>query len=105
MPLLPRRFERLRSVLNQRMADLTVLEGGLQVFPNPSEGQVQLQWEVATGAVRCEVIDASGRALFQREAAGPNLLGTLDFSTLPKGVHILKLTQGGRTATARIVLR
>ena len=25
MPLLPRRFERLRSVLNGRMADLTVL--------------------------------------------------------------------------------
>ena len=25
MPLLPRRFERLKSVLNQRMADLTVL--------------------------------------------------------------------------------
>ena len=25
MPLLPRRFERLRTVLNQRMADLTVL--------------------------------------------------------------------------------
>ena len=26
MPLLPRRFERLKSVLNHRMADLTVLE-------------------------------------------------------------------------------
>ena len=25
MPLLPRRFERLKSVLNHRMADLTVL--------------------------------------------------------------------------------
>ena len=93
------------TVTTTGVADLTVLDGGLQVFPNPSEGQVQLQWEVATGAVRCEVLDASGRVLFQREAAGPNLLGTLDFSTLPKGVHILKLTQGGRTATARIVLR
>ena len=93
------------TVTTSGVADLTVLEGGLQVFPNPSEGQVQLQWEVTTGAVRCEVIDASGRVLFQREAAGPNLLGTLDFSTLPKGVHILKLTQGGRNATARIVLR
>jgi hypothetical protein len=93
------------TVTTSGVADLTVLDGGLQVYPNPTEGQVQLQWEVATGAVRCEVIDASGRLLFQREAAGPNLLGTLDFSTLPKGVHILKLTQGGRTATARIVLR
>ena len=25
MPILPRRFERLRAVLNQRMANLTVL--------------------------------------------------------------------------------
>ena len=93
------------TVTTSGVADLTVLEGGLRVFPNPTQGQVQLQWEVATGAVRCDVVDASGRLLFQREAAGPNLLGTLDFSDLPKGVHILKLTQGGRTATARIVLR
>ena len=93
------------TVTTSGVADLTVLGGGLRVFPNPTQGQVQLQWEVATGTVRCEVVDASGRLLFQREAAGPNLLGTLDFSELPKGVHILKLTQGGRTATARIVLR
>ena len=31
MPLLPRRFERLRSVLNGRMADLTVLMEMLKV--------------------------------------------------------------------------
>jgi len=93
------------TVLASGVADLTVLQGGLSVFPNPTEGQVKLQWEVSGGTARCEVIDASGRILFQREAAGPSLLGTLDFSDLPKGVHILKLTQGGRTATARIVLR
>ena len=93
------------TVTTSGVADLTVLQGGLSVFPNPSNGQVQLQWEVTSGTVRCEVVDASGRMLFQREAAGPSLLGTLDFSELPKGVHILRLTQGGRTSTARIVLR
>ena len=50
------------------------------------------------------VLDASGRVL-PAGSRRSSLLGTLDFSTLPKGVHILKLTQGGRTATARIVLR
>ena len=93
------------TVTTSGVADLTVLQGGLSVFPNPSNGQVQLEWEVTAGMARCEVVDASGRLLFQKEAAGPSLLGTLDFSDLPKGVHILKLTQGDRTATARIVLR
>ena len=87
------------------IADLTVLEGGLSVFPNPSEGQVQLGWEVTSGTVRCEVVDMAGRILFREDAAGPSQLGTLDLSHLPRGVHVLKLTQGERTATARIVLK
>ena len=93
------------TISTSGVADLTVLQGGLSVFPNPSDGQVQLEWEVTSGTARCEVIDAAGRVLFQKEAAGPSLLGTLDFSGLPKGVHILKLSQGSRIATARIVLR
>ncbi len=87
------------------IADLTVLEGGLSVFPNPSEGQVQLSWEVTSGTVRCEVVDMAGRILFREDATGPSQLGTLDLSHLPRGVHVLKLTQGERTATARIVLK
>ena len=87
------------------VADIHPLDGGLSLFPNPSNGQVQLQWDVTSGPALCEVIDASGRVLYSRQASGPAQLGTLDLTGLPKGVHILKLTQDGRTATARVVLR
>ena len=87
------------------VADIHPLDGGLSLFPNPSNGQVQLKWDVTSGSALCEVIDASGRVLYSRQAAGPAQLGTLDLTGLPKGVHILKLTQDGRTATARVVLR
>ena len=93
------------TITTSGIADLTVLEGGLSVFPNPSEGQLQLAWEATSGTVRCEVVDMAGRVLHRQDAAGPSQLGTLDLSGLPRGVHLLKLTQGERTATARIVLK
>ena len=87
------------------IADIGAFKGDLQLFPNPSEGQVQLQWEAGAGQLLCEVIDASGRVLYSRQAAAPSQLGTLDLTALPRGVHLLKLTQGNRTSTARVVLR
>jgi hypothetical protein len=93
------------SVTAVGVADIHPLDAGLSLFPNPSNGQVQLQWDVTSGPALCEVVDASGRILYSRQAAGPVQLGTLDLTGLPKGVHILKLTQDGRTATARVVLR
>lgn len=87
------------------IADIGAFKGDLQLFPNPSEGQVQLQWEAGAGPLLCEVIDASGRVLYSRQAAAPSQLGTLDLTALPRGVHLLKLTQGNRTSTARVVLR
>ena len=93
------------TITTSGIADLTVLEGGLSVFPNPSQGELQLSWEVTSGTVRCEVVDMAGRVLHRVDAAGPSQLGTIDLSGLPRGVHILKLTQGDRTATARVVLK
>ncbi|MAC18016.1 MAG: hypothetical protein CMC97_06965 [Flavobacteriales bacterium] len=93
------------TITTSGIADLTVLEGGLSVFPNPSQGELQLSWEVTSGTVRCEVVDMAGRVLHRVDAAGPSQLGTIDLSDLPRGVHILKLTQGDRTATARVVLK
>ena len=93
------------TITTSGIADLTVLDGGLSVFPNPSQGELQLSWEVTSGAVRCEVVDMAGRILHRVDAAGPSQLGNLDLSGLPRGVHILKLTQGERTATARVVLK
>ena len=86
--------------------DLNVLEGSLSLHPNPSNGVFQLHWTGAGfGAVQCEVIDMSGRILYSKQANGAAELGAVDLTSLPRGVHILKLTGDEGSATARIVLR
>ena len=58
MPLLPRRFERLNSVLNRRMADLTVL---LEHVEKPHNLSAILRSCDAVGALEAHAVSFYGR--------------------------------------------
>ena len=58
MPLLPRRFERLKSVLNHRMADLTVL---LEHVEKPHNLSAILRSCDAVGALEAHAVSLDGR--------------------------------------------
>ena len=58
MPLLPRRFERLKSVLNHRMADLTVL---LEHVEKPHNLSAILRSCDAVGALEAHAVSFTGR--------------------------------------------
>jgi len=58
MPLLPRRFERLKSVLNHRMADLTVL---LEHVEKPHNLSAILRSCDAVGALEAHAVSFDGR--------------------------------------------
>ena len=58
MPLLPRRFERLQSVLNHRMADLTML---LEHVEKPHNLSAILRSCDAVGALEAHIVSFEGR--------------------------------------------
>lgn len=58
MPLLPRRFERLKAVLNQRMGDLTVV---LEQVDKPHNLSAILRTCDAVGAMEAHVVSLPGR--------------------------------------------
>ena len=58
MPLLPRRFERLRSVLNGRMGDLTVL---MEAVEKPHNLSAILRTCDATGVFEAHAVSLKGR--------------------------------------------
>ncbi|MBL6802252.1 MAG: tRNA (guanosine(18)-2'-O)-methyltransferase TrmH [Synechococcus sp. BS307-5m-G38] len=58
MPLLPRRFERLQTVLNHRMADLTVL---LEHVEKPHNLSAILRSCDAVGALEAHIVSFEGR--------------------------------------------
>jgi tRNA (guanosine-2'-O-)-methyltransferase len=68
MPLLPRRYERLRSVLNRRMGDLTVL---LEQVDKPHNLSAILRTCDAVGVLESHVVSLPGRPrIFNDTALG-----------------------------------
>ncbi|CAE08196.1 tRNA guanosine-2'-O-methyltransferase [Synechococcus sp. WH 8103] len=89
MPLLPRRFERLKSVLNHRMADLTVL---LEHVEKPHNLSAILRSCDAVGALEAHIVSLQGRTrTFNSTAQGSQKWVPLnDHPTIETAIGSLK---------------
>ena len=94
MPLLPRRFERLKAVLNRRMGDLTVL---LEHVEKPHNLSAILRSCDAVGVLEAHVVSLQGRQrTFNSTAQGSQKWVPLHaHNTSLEAVHALK-AQGFR---------
>jgi len=84
------------------------LAGGVeaQIFPNPSTGLFQVQWEGWTGGdVAFYVIDARGRQVTQGvwAGAGSSFLTTLDLSGVENGLYRLNVVSNGRPTSIQLM--
>ena len=85
------------------------LENVLQLegfHPNPAGRDVQLAFTLASREpATLAVFDVAGRRLFTRDVgamgAGPHVVPLEHAGSLPSGIYMLRLTQGGRTVTRR----
>ncbi|MEM7656300.1 MAG: PKD domain-containing protein, partial [Bacteroidota bacterium] len=87
-------------------ADL--LEAGIQLFPNPTTGQVELRidqagsldWEV-------EVTDLRGKHLFGKQLAQQvqGIQTRLNLTEYPNGVYLIHLTSGNQRWTQKLLLQ
>ncbi|MEM9023581.1 MAG: sialate O-acetylesterase, partial [Bacteroidota bacterium] len=77
------------------------------VFPNPSNGRVNLRFFNRTSAVNVEVVNVQGRVVFQQAIASHQpLMGPLqlDLAGNPPGIYILNVRTNGNEHVGRIVL-
>lgn len=73
------------------------------VWPVPAADAVHVEWN-GTGAVRCTVLDATGRAVLHEQAArveGGSL--RVDLSELVAGAYVLRLQGAGAVRSVRVV--
>jgi hypothetical protein len=77
----------------------------LQVFPNPSNGILNLKLvsESVPGQHQIRLFDAVGRVVYSAKVTGTS--NRLDFSRLPKGVYILKFQNERTDISTRIILQ
>lgn len=77
----------------------------LTAYPNPSTGQVQLRWPATPRPLPLTVLDALGRTVHAATLPAAQATATLQLAHLPKGVYVLRLTDGARVMTRRLVLQ
>jgi len=73
--------------------------------PNPSAGPITIACALPSAApARLEVLDVGGRRVLAHELAGTAGRQVLRLDEdLPPGLYLVRLTQGGRVATGRVV--
>jgi len=80
--------------------------GDLRAFPDPSNGFFRLQFDIPErGDLAVDLHDASGEKVYQERILGfkGRYERTLDLTDKATGTYFLVITQGGRTATRKLV--
>lgn len=81
-------------------------QAALQVFPNPSAGEVQLRWEGArSGTARLEVFDMRGRKYREMNGLATQQQMTIDCGELPAGLYQFRLTLAERVFVRQVIIQ
>lgn len=92
------------SVVVSGTVELSV-EWGLKITPNPGEGLFRIEMGNApAGKTEAAVYDASGRLVQRLEFTGNGGLfqTSIDLTTMPSGMYLLRLTNGVSTGAVRL---
>ena len=77
---------------------------GLSIFPNPNNGQFTIKFNNAKD-VKLEVYDVRGRAVLSQDY---NVSGqfneTINLGSVQSGMYLLKVNNGGKTITKKIIV-
>lgn len=79
---------------------------GLNYYPNPSEGALNLAFKADPGAVEIKIMDINGKVVHQDVM--PDFEGvfdkTIDLSSQPSGIYVLQIIQGNRALNKKLVI-
>lgn len=80
---------------------LQVKESQYSVFPNPTEGQCYVSVMTEANEVQCTLLDLTGKMILSKTMQpGVN---TLDIQNLPSGCYLMRLNDGTKFVTKKII--
>lgn len=83
--------------------DVPSLENTLQVYPNPSDGRFNLQWDNAP-SYNYQIYDVSGKLLQQKRDITTRQ-HALDLEGVAQGVYFLHIQSEGSTITKKLIVQ
>jgi hypothetical protein len=95
------------NVINQTtgQAELTNEGNVLQIFPNPTTGNIQLTISTKQNApLRCEIINVLGEKIFQSTINNHQSPINLDVSFLAKGIYLVRVGDGKSWENKKLII-
>jgi extracellular elastinolytic metalloproteinase len=77
----------------------------IRIYPNPSNGLVNVRINQFVGKVNFEVVDLDGRIVFKTTEANFNIEKAIDLNHLQKGMYILKVSNESLNFAQKIVFK
>lgn len=79
----------------------------VEVFPNPSDGLINIRLEGLSAAVQIRISDRNGRMILQRTVhpEWETLTETFDLSDVPPGLYIVNIKNRGNVVVSKIFVR
>ncbi len=74
----------------------------ISVYPNPTEGKIQVSWDIAVTDAKVEIYDIAGK---QIQKVGILNGGLIDFEGQKSGMYIYKVWLGDKVVSGKVVLR
>jgi hypothetical protein len=103
-PLSPIRVTITQDTISSVGINETSFLKGLKVFPNPSKGQLNIDFhQLPPGNTSLSLYEASGRLLFQKTLQQKS--NQLNLEGLSKGVYILSIKNNQDLSTRRLILQ
>jgi len=99
-------YEFGQVTVSQPLCELSVAEvapSAFTVYPNPTEGFINIQFSKPILSGRMEVLDMMGRTVIRQQVSGSN--ANIDLSASPSGIYLLTVEVGGMRSNQRIVLK
>jgi len=78
-------------------------EDMIRVYPNPTNGNINLRVNQFSGKINIQMVDINGRTVFNQIDDNFNIEKTININSLQSGVYILKLSGDNLNYTQKVI--
>ncbi|QAA82492.1 T9SS type A sorting domain-containing protein [Aequorivita sp. H23M31] len=86
------------------VGDLGSVENNFIIYPNPSQGELNIEARIYAGPANLAIYDMNGRKVFNMDVEITQTRN-IDISSLKTGIYLLKIEGGGYTQTTKLVIK